>query len=91
MGIQMIQTCEMCGRKRDLPSNSGHPRTPQPDSGGWRLLSYGRREATLCDKCIEILVTYALERAEARKAGILGLPDDQTLTVMFNEANKEDQ
>lgn len=91
MGIQMIQTCEMCGQKRNLPTNNGHPRTPQPDCGGWRLLSHGAREATLCDKCILIVVHHAIERAQARREGTPGSRNDKPLTIHFNEANKEDQ
>lgn len=91
MGIQMIQTCEMCGRKRDLPTTSGHPKTPQPDSGGWRSLSSGNQGATLCNHCVLIVVHHAIERAQARRSGTPGSRNDKPLTIHFNEANKEDQ
>lgn len=81
----MTQTCEMCGKERDLPVYSGQPKTPFPDSGGWRLLSHGSREATLCDQCILLVVNHALLRVQARIRGHAGKHNDQPMTLEFQD------
>ena len=85
MAITVIQTCEMCGKKRDLPMASRQSRTPQPDSGGWRLLNNGSREATLCNGCVLIVVEHALSRASARADKRPGTLNDRPLTLQFSE------
>lgn len=85
MSIKMTQTCEMCGKTRDLPTTSARPSKPHPDSGGWRLLNSGAREATLCDRCVHLVVTHALSRAEARRDNRAGTLNDRPLMLTFYE------
>lgn len=85
MSITVVQTCEMCGKKRDLPMASRQSRTPQPDSGGWRLLNSGSREATLCQNCVLAVVEHALTRASARRDGHPGEINQRALVLQFSE------
>lgn len=87
MSIKMTQTCEMCGRERDLPTTSARPSKPHPDSGGWRLLNVGAKEATLCSRCVSLVVEHALTRAEARRRDHAGTLNDRPLTLMFVECS----
>ena len=86
MAITMIQSCEMCGKKRDLPTGMGSDRnSPRPDSGGWRELSHGSIKATLCDVCVTITVDHARLRAQQRANGHAGELNDRPLVLQFSE------
>lgn len=85
MSIKVTQTCELCGKERDLPMATRQSRTPAPDSGGWRLLSHGSREITACDSCVLLIVVHGQERASARKGGHAGNINERPLTLHFHE------
>lgn len=85
MAILMKQSCETCGQTRDLPMALASRTLPSPDRGGWRQLSSGAREVTLCNSCIALIVLHAEERAAARKDGHAGTRNENPLVLYFAE------
>jgi len=81
MSIKRIQTCEMCGLSRGLSE------TESPDTSGWRTLSNGNREVTICNYDVAAIVDHALARTRARKEETPGMKDDKLLSLMFAEAD----
>jgi hypothetical protein len=61
MGIKMTQTCEMCGRQREIKNELDQ------DNLGWRRLDDATGEATLCKECVKLIVSHARLRAFARR------------------------
>lgn len=62
MSVRTVQTCEQCGRSRELRKGDS------PDAGGWRTLSTGSLEATLCADDVRDVVLAAREAAKGREA-----------------------
>lgn len=60
MSLQRIQECEPCGETRVLREHES------PKTGGWRTLSAGSLEATMCNKCVRAVVEDALKRKAER-------------------------
>mgnify|MGYP003341853347 CR=1 FL=1 len=60
MSLVRLQTCERCGKSRELAERDS------ADLGGWRTLTSGASEATLCNDCVRAVVTEARGAAEAR-------------------------
>lgn len=85
MSIKVIQTCDNCGLKRDLPMAPRQSRTPVPDSGGWRELSSGSTSATFCSYCVTVLVNHAGARLAARQDGHPNEVNGRPLVLQFND------
>lgn len=63
--IRTVQTCVRCGKERDLTVTGRQ--LQNPETGGWRVLNAGGRQATHCADCIRLLVAQALEAAANRR------------------------
>lgn len=80
MSLIIIQTCEMCGKRRELAKGESE------DLRGWRKLTSGNQEVTCCDRCLHVIVVHAQNRAAARKDNRPGTLNDRPLTLEFFEA-----
>lgn len=80
MSLTIIQTCEMCGKTRELAKGESE------DLSGWRKLGSGNKEVTCCDRCLNSIVVHAQTRAAARKDNRPGKLNDQPLVLEFFEA-----
>lgn len=83
MAIRRIQSCEMCGRERNLDEHQS------TQSVGWRDLSFGNKSVTLCFRCVGVIVDHALIRKTARLGNHPGEVNERPLLLQFWEANNE--
>lgn len=72
MGIKRTQTCDNCGKERELKP------TESPENGGWRELSARGDEVTFCPSCLITIVSNARQQATNRECQRLGMMTDAT-------------
>lgn len=66
MGTVIVQSCDRCGANRNLDMNRDLRNAKLV--GGWRELSSGNRERTICNKCVSDFIDL-IDKSGTRQQG----------------------